>query len=104
MNEITIENLLNICGYGAHININLSDNGKIAINGVSNLKNSKDKRQVAKWEAFKNAPVYGITPTIDMAYAKRQGDVIILCIKAYIHRYNYDVAMRRYEEIIKNDN
>lgn len=106
MNDISIERLLNICGYGVHINIKLSDNGKIAINGVSCLKNSKDKRQAAKWEAFKNTHVYGISPTVDMSYVKRHGDVIVLCINAYVHRQDYDAAMCRYEELLggnKND-
>lgn len=46
--EVTIAELANLCCYGAHINVLRADNGKVVINGVNRLRNSKDKRQAAK--------------------------------------------------------
>ena len=100
MDEIKIEDLLKLCAYGTHINIKLSDTGKIVINGVSAMSNSKDKRQKAKWEAFKNKLVYNVEPTVDAAGLKHNSHWFGLNIEAYIHRHQYDVAMSEYEETI----
>lgn len=94
---ITIEELLEICRYGTHINIKVSDNGQTAINGVSSLKNSKDRRQMAKWEAFRSSRVYCIAPNIALADLKRSfSDVFCMTIDAMITREEYDDAMKTY--------
>ena len=98
MDGITVEQLLDLCAYGTHINIKLSDTGKIVINGVNAMKYSKGKRQKAKWEAFRNKMVYGISPCAQIADLKRRSDVVILDIEAYMHRLQYDLAMKEYEE------
>lgn len=101
-NTITIEQLLKLCGYNTHINIKLADNGALAINGVNCMKNSEDKRQKARWEAFKNMPVFHISPSVEYADMKRRiGDCFRMTIEAYIHRYDYDQAMAEYKEMLK---
>lgn len=101
MNEkttITIEELHGICGYGTHINIKVSDNGQMAINGVSSLMNSKDRRQMAKWEAFRTARVYCIQPFIMLSdLTRRFGDKFGMTIDALITRDEYDRAMKIYK-------
>ena len=72
MERITIDKLSDLCGYGVHINIKRSDNGKVVINGVNALKNSKDKRQIMKWDAFKDKEVYGIRPSVQIEGLKRK--------------------------------
>lgn len=99
--SITIEHMLNLCSYGTHINIKLHDTGKIVINGVNSLANSKDKRQKAKWEAFKTAHVDYIKPTTDMADLKRHDNLIILTITASIYRFEYESAIERMEKILE---
>ena len=95
---ITIEKLLKLCGYGTHINIKIADNGQNAINGVSSMQNSTDKRQKAKWEAFKNKPVYYISPSVEIADIKRRfGDCFRMIIEAHILRCDYDRAMDEYK-------
>lgn len=95
---ITIEELLEICRYGVHINVKISDNGQTAINGVSSLKNSKDRRQMAKWEAFRTSRVYCITPNITLADLKRKfDDIFTMTIDAMITRDEYDQAMKIYK-------
>ena len=64
MERITIDKLSELCGYSVHINIKRADNGKVVINGVNALKYSKDKRQIMKWDAFKEKEVYGIRPSV----------------------------------------
>lgn len=101
-NTITIEQLLKLCGYGTHINIKLADNGSIAINGVNCMENSKDKRQKARWEAFKNKPVLHISPSVEIADMKRHiGDCFRMIIEASILRDDYDQAMTEYKEMLK---
>ena len=95
---ITIEELLEICRYGTHINIKVSDNGQIAINGVSSMKNSKDRRQMAKWEAFRTARVYCIMPNIALADLKRNfDDIFRMTIDAMMTRDEYNEAMKIYK-------
>ena len=72
MDRITIDKLSDLCGYGVHINIKRSDNGKVVINVVNALKNSKDKRQIMKWDAFKDKEVYGIRPSVQIEGLKRK--------------------------------
>ena len=101
-NTITIEQLLKLCAYGTHINIKLADNGTIAINGVNCMENSKDKRQKARWEAFKNKPVFHISPSVEIADMKRRvGDCFRMIIEASILRIDYDQAMTEYKEMLK---
>ena len=98
MIDITINDLSEICGYGTHINIIRADNGSVAINSVNCMKNSKDKRQQAKWEAFKDKYVYDIAPSVDMASIKRNGDIIRLNINAWIHSIDYEQAVAEYKK------
>lgn len=95
---ITVEELLEICRYETHINIKVSDNGQTAINGVSSLKNSKDRRQMAKWEAFRNSHVYCIMPNIALADLRRNfNDIFTMTIDAMITRNEYEQAMKIYK-------
>lgn len=95
--RLTLEELAAVCGYGTHINIKRSDNGKVIINGLWQLKTSKDKRQMAKWEAFKTASVYWIQPCVDVAWYKHDRSTIALGIEAHMSKTEYDLAMARVE-------
>lgn len=91
-NEITVENLLKITAYGTSLTIKHADTGRVVISGVSQLKNSKDKRQAEKWEAIRSLPVGYIKP---IATAGRQSDVLILGIEASIGKHDFDEYQRR---------
>lgn len=95
--EITIDELLSLCGYGIHINIKRADNGKVVINGVSSLKHSKDKRQAAKWNAFKDRKVYGIRPTVQIEGIKRDDHFFLMCIEAWISKCECEEAVAEYK-------
>ena len=95
--EITIEELLKLCGYGVHINIKRADNGKVVINGVNVLKNSKDKRQIAKWDAFKDKKVYGIRPSVQIEGIKRDDHFFLMSIEAWISKYECETAVVEYK-------
>lgn len=103
MDEIKIEDLLKLCAYGTHINVKLADTGKIAINGVNAMSYSKDKRQKAKWEAFKNKPVYHIEPAVDTAGLKYNKQFFSLNIDVHILRCYYDQAMKECEEALAKE-
>lgn len=95
-NEITISKLLEISGYSTRINVKRSDTGAIIINSVKALSNSKDKRQMKKWEAFKDSPVHGISPAVDIAATKRfDGSCISIVIEASMYSFDYDKAVKR---------
>lgn len=96
-NEITIDELLNLCGYGIHINIKRADNGKVVINDVSSMERSKDKRQKAKWDAFRNKKVWGIRPSVQIEGIKRDDQCFWMSIEAWISKYECEDAMAEYK-------
>lgn len=93
-NEITVQKLLDITAYSTHISIKRSDTGAVVISSVRALSYSKDKRQMARWEAFKDMPVSNIRPSVDMASLKRNGDFCSLVIEASIHVFDYEKAIK----------
>lgn len=95
--EITIAELANLCCYGAHINVLRADNGKVVINGVNRLRNSKDKRQAAKWNAFKDRKVYGIRPSVQIEGLKRDDRFFRMSIECWISKYEYEEAVAEYK-------
>lgn len=95
--EITIEELLKLCGYGVHINIKRADSGTLVINGVSAMAWSKDKRQKAKWDAFKDKKVYGIRPSIQIEGIKRDDHYFLMSIEAWISKYECETAVAEYK-------
>ena len=98
--KITIDELTVLCGYGVHINIKRSDNGKVVINGVNAMKYSKDKRQIAKWDAFKTKEVYGIRPSIQIEGLKRDDPFFLMSIEAWISKYDYEDAVEEYKRMV----
>lgn len=59
MNEkITIEDIAVLTDFGSRVRVVNARTGKIIIDGLYSMKNSKDRRQVAKWEAYRDVPVY----------------------------------------------
>lgn len=99
-NEITIDELLSLCGYGVHINIKRADNGKVVINGVSAMKYSNDKRQIAKWDAFKDKKVYGIRPSVQIEGLKRDDHYFLMSIEAWISKYECEAAVAEYRACV----
>lgn len=97
-NEITIQKLLDITAYSTHINIKRSDTGAVVISSVKALAHSKDKRQMARWEAFKDMPVSNIRPSVDMASLKRNRDFFSLAIEASIYIGDYKKAVEKFSE------
>lgn len=95
--EITIDELLSLCGYGIHINIKRADNGKVVINGAAAMKYSKDKRRVAKWNAFKGRKVYGIRPAVQIEGIKRDDQFFMMSIEAWISKYECEKAVAEYK-------
>lgn len=96
--EITIVELVNLCCYSTHINVLRADNGKVVINGVNQLRNSKDKRQAAKWNAFKDRKVYGIRPSVQI---RGSGDHFFLMnIEAWISKYECEEAVSKYKSCV----
>ena len=100
MDGITIENLSNLCGYGVHIKVKRADNGKVVIDSVNALKNSKDKRQQAKWEAFKDKEVFGIRPSAQVECIKRNDPFIWLTIEVWISSGVCEQAVAEYKATV----
>ena len=94
---ITIDELSALCCYGVHINIKRADNGKVIINGVNELKRSKDKRQAAKWNAFKDRKVYGIRPSVQIEGIKRDDQFFRMSIEAWISKHECEAAVAEYK-------
>lgn len=103
--EITLEHLLKLCRYGTNIRVVAADTGKTIIQCLNSLANSKDKRQAAKWKAFRSVPVHCIYPDVIMADLKRRiSDHIPFCITASIFRIDYKEADERLLNILREGN
>ena len=101
--EITLEHLLKLCRYGTNIRVVASDTGKTIIQNLNSLANSKDKRQAAKWEAYRLVPVHYIYPDVIMADIKRRlSDYIPFCITASMYSIDYKSADERFKEILRD--
>lgn len=58
MNEkITIEDIAVLTEFYSRVRVVNERTGNIIIDGLSSMKNSKDRRQVAKWAAYRDVPV-----------------------------------------------
>lgn len=58
MNEkITIADIAELVEFGSSVRVVNARTGKTIIDGLSALKNSKDRRQAAKWEAYRNVVI-----------------------------------------------
>ena len=99
-NRITIHEFSSLCCYDVHINIKRSDNGKVVINDVNSLRRSKDKRQIAKWEAFKTKEIYGFRPSVQIEGLKRNENFFRMSIDAWISKYDYEKAVSEYKASI----
>lgn len=96
-NEITIEESLKFCVYGMHINVLRVDNGKVVINDVGAMERSKDKRQKAKWNAFRNKKVSGIRPSVQIEGIKRYDEFFRMSIEVWIRKHEYEAAVAEYK-------
>lgn len=95
--EITIAELANLCCYGTHINVLSAASGKVVINGVNAMMHSKDKRQIAKWNAFKDRKVYGIRPSVQIEGLKRDDHFFLMSIECWISKYECEEAVAEYK-------
>lgn len=102
MNEkITIEDIAVLTEFYSRVRVVNARTGNIIIDGLSSLKNSKDRRKVAKWEAYRDVPVSHMSACFWI------GDKYKECARAAIEvsiRDSDDKAAReRVKEILKGD-
>ena len=83
--------------FGMYSQFTADDNGKVVINGVNALRNSKDKRQIMKWDAFKGKEVYGIRPSVQIEGLKRDDPFFLMSIEAWINKYDCEDAVAEYK-------
>ena len=98
--EITIAELADLCCYRTHIKVLSAASGKVVINGVNQLRYSKDKRQAAKWNAFKDRKVYGIRPTVQIEGIKRDDQFFLMCIECWISKCECEEAVEEYKACV----
>ena len=101
--EVRLEELESICSYGTTLTIKRVDTGKVVIANVRALKQSKDKRQKAKWEVFKKATVYGIQPSIETEGMKRGDHFFTMVIQAWIYGKECELAIAEYKKMLESD-
>ena len=95
MTGITIEQLTELCAWSTHIKILRADNGKVVIDGANEMKRSKDKRQMAKWEAFREVNVFDIRPSIEASQLRYLPQNVSLCIVGWMNIHDYEKAMEK---------
>ncbi len=97
MDLICLKELFHLCQYGTDIVVKRADTGRIVIDGVRSLANSKDKRQKAKWDSFKDKEVYGIRPSLRTEGIKREDDFFRMIIVVWISSGECEKAIEEYK-------
>lgn len=97
MASICIKELDSLCQYGTDIVVKRADTGRVVIDGVRLLANSHDKRQKAKWEAFKDKEVYGIRPSLRTEGIKRDDTFFRMTIVVWISSGECEKAIEEYK-------
>lgn len=104
MNEkITIEDIHRITAFGTYVRVLNAGTGKLIIDDLNSLARSNDKRQAAKWKAYKDASVHAL----HSGTVNRRGvffaDSVLLTIEATILDYDDQECRKRVKEILKGD-
>ena len=102
MNEkITIADIAELVEFGSSVRVVNARTGKTIINGLSALKNSKDRRQVAKWEAYRDVPVSHMSAFLKILATYK--DYAYAAIEVTIWDSDDKAARERVKEILKGD-
>ena len=102
MNEkITIADIAELVEFGSSVRVVSARTGKTIIDGLSALKNSKDKRQIAKWEAYRGVPVLHMRAFFLIGDTFRE--VAHAAIEVSIWDSDDKAARERVKEILKGD-
>lgn len=104
MNEnITLEDIQRLASCGTRVRVLNDGTGKLIIDDLNSLARSKDKRQAAKWMAYKDAPVSYMHPGTIFQRGTVFSDSVYVIIEVTIGGF-YDAECRkRYKEILKGD-
>lgn len=104
MNEkITLEDILRITGYGTRVRVLNNGTGKLIIDDLNSLARSKDKRQAAKWTAYKDAPVSYMHPGTVFQRGTVFSDSVYLTIEVTIGGFYDTEGRKRVKDILKGD-
>lgn len=96
MNEkITIEDIHRLTSFGTQVRVLNSCTGKLIIDDLNTLARSNDKRQAAKWEAYKDVVVNALHPGTVLQRERFFADTVRLTIEATIHSYDDELARKR---------
>lgn len=102
MNEkITIADIAELVGFGTSVRVVNAMTGKIIIDGLSALKNSKDRRQVAKWEAYREVAIAHMSACLKILDTYK--DYAHAAIEVTIWDSDDKAARERVKEILKGD-
>lgn len=101
MNEkITLVDIQRLTSFGVRVRVLNAGSGKLIIDDLNSLARSKDRRQAAKWTAYKDAPVHAIHPGTVFQRGTIFSDSVYLTIEVTILGF-YDVEGRkRVKEIL----
>ncbi|MBP5410900.1 MAG: hypothetical protein J6Y26_03210 [Lachnospiraceae bacterium] len=92
---ITLDEIRKLCGYGTRIRVLNGRTGKVILDGLGELARSKDKRQKAKWDAYKDLEVTHLYPGIVFSKGTIFSDSAYLIIQATISDTD-DTAARKW--------
>lgn len=102
MNEkITIEDIVDLAEFSSAVRVVNARTGRTIIDGLGALKNSKDKRQIAKWEAYRDVPISHMRAFFLIGDTFRE--VAHAAIEVSIWDSDDKAARERVKEILKGD-
>lgn len=87
--KITLDQLLSILSYGVDVQVRDADTDKVIIHSLSALGHSKDKRQILKYNFYKDVEIYKMRPAIRVPEFLGSSEYCKAILEVYIDTYDH---------------
>jgi len=87
--KITLDQLLSILSYGVDVRVKDANTDKIIIHSLIALGHSKDKRQVDRYNFYKDVEIYKMRPVIYIPKYLGSSEYCKAILEVYIDTYDH---------------
>ena len=87
--KITLDQLLSILSYGVDVQVRDADTDKVIIHSLSALGHSRDKRQILKYNFYKDVEIYKMRPVIRVPEFSDHNEYCRAILEVYIDTYDH---------------
>lgn len=88
--KITLDQLLSILSYGVDVQVRDSDTDKVIIHSFSALGRSKDKRQINRFNFYKDVQIWKMRPAISVPKYLSNNEFCRAILVVYIDSDDHD--------------